>query len=106
MGPGDGPLRFGQAGEIRVTVVAPLYLGAGELQQILTWRSDGAWKVYEEVSYLGTVGDQTLRSNPGLPFEYASIYASIIQKLNDDEGSKLIGVPELDSIRDPGAAAG
>lgn len=106
MGPGDGPLRFGQAGEIRVTVVAPLYLGAGELQQVITWRSDGAWKVYEEVSYLGVVGDQTLGSNPGLPFEYASIYASIIQKLNDDDGFRLLGVPELDEIKDPRCTGG
>lgn len=106
MGPGNGPIRFGQAGEIRVTVVAPLYLGAGELQQVLTWRSDGAWKVYEEVSYLGVVGDQTLGSNPGLPFEYVSIYASIIQKLNDDDGFKLLGVPELDAIKDPRCTGG
>ena len=106
MGIGDGPIRFGQAGEIRVTVVAPLYLGAGELQQVLTWRSDGAWKVYEDVSYQGIVGDQTLGSNPGLPFEYASIYASIIQKLNDDNGFKLLGVPELDAIKDPQCTGG
>lgn len=101
LGPGDGPLRFGQSGAIRVTVEVPLYLGAGVLQQVLTWRSDGAWKVFEEISYREMVGEETLAPSPGLPFEYASMYASIIQKLNDDEGAKLLGVPELDEIIDP-----
>lgn len=104
--PGNGPLRFGQSGEIRVTIVVPLYLGAGELQQVITWRSDGAWKIYEEIGYEGIKGEETLWSNPGLPFEYASMYASIIQKLNDDSGAKLVGVPELDEITDPECAGG
>lgn len=106
LGPGDGPLRFGQSGEIRVTIVVPLYLGAGELQQVISWRSDGAWKIYEEIGYDGTKGEETLWSNPGLPFEYASMYASIIQKLNDDSGAKLVGVPELDQITDPQCVGG
>ncbi len=106
MGLGNGPLRFGQSGEIRVTVVLPLYLGAGELQQVVIWRSDGAWKVYEEIGYQSVAGEQTLWSNPGLPFEYASLYASIIQKLNDDSGAKLLGVAELDEIINPECTGG
>lgn len=102
----NGPLRFGQTGEIRVTVESPLYLGAGSLQQVLTWRSDGAWRVFEEIGYRGTVGEEHVELAPGLPFEYASLYASLIQKLNDDEGFKLIGFPALDEIQDPECRSG
>ena len=100
-GPGNGPLRYGQSGEVRVTVESPLYLGAGWLNQVLTWRSDGAWKLFEEIGYRGIVGDEHLEPNPGLPFQYASLYASLIQKLNDDEGFKLIGFAPLDAVVDP-----
>lgn len=106
MGPGEGPIRFAQLGEIRVTVESPLYLGAGALEQVLTWRSDGAWRVFEEIGYRGTAGEEHLDPNPGLPFEYASLYASLIQKLNDDEGFKLIGFPALDEIQDPECRSG
>ncbi|MDE2677161.1 MAG: hypothetical protein F4087_09275 [Gemmatimonadetes bacterium] len=106
MGIGNGPLRFGQSGEIRVTVESPLYLGAGWLRQVLTWRSDGAWRVIEEIGYRGTVGEEHTEPAPGLPFEYASLYASLIQKLNDDEGFKLIGFPALDEIQDPECRSG
>ncbi|MCY4573065.1 MAG: hypothetical protein OXF01_09710 [Gemmatimonadetes bacterium] len=104
--PPNGPLRFGQSGEIRVTVESPLYLGAGSLQQVITWRSDGAWRVFEEIGYRGTVGEEHLEPNPGLPFEYASLYASLIQKLNDDEGFRLIRFPALDEVRDPECRSG
>ena len=89
-----------------VTVESPLYLGAGSLQQVLTWRSDGAWSVFEEIGYRGTVGEEHLEPSPGLPFEYASLYASLIQKLNDDEGFKLIGFPALDEVQDPECRSG
>ena len=98
---GNGPLRFGQSGEVRITVESPLYLGAGWLHQVLTWRSDGAWKLFEEIGYREIVGDEHLVPNPGLPFQYASLYASLIQKLNDDEGFKLIGYAPLDAVQDP-----
>lgn len=104
--PPNGPLRFGQTGEIRVTVESPLYLGAGSLQQVLTWRSDGAWRLFEEIGYRGAAGEEHVERAPGLPFEYASLYASLIQKLNDDEGFKLIGFPALDEIRDPECRSG
>ena len=104
--PPNGPLRFGQTGEIRVTVESPLYLGAGSLQQVLTWRSDGTWRVFEEIGYRGTVGEEHVERAPGLPFEYASLYASLIQKLNDDEGFKLIGFPALDEIQNPECRSG
>ncbi len=104
--PENGPLRFGQKGEIRVTIDSPLYLGAGWLKQVVTWRSDGAWRVFEEIGYRGTVGDQHLEPSPGLPFEYASLYASLIQKLNDDEGFRLVGFAALDEVRDPQCRVG
>lgn len=102
----NGPLRFGQTGEIRVTLVSPLYLGAGSLRQVLTWRSDGAWRVFEEISYQGIAGEEQLEPSPGVPIEYASLYASLIQKLNDDKGFRLIGFPALDEVRDPECPAG
>ena len=104
--PPIGPLRFGQSGEIRVTVESPLYLGAGSLHQVLTWRSDGAWRVYEEIGYRGTVGEEHVEPAPGLPFEYASMYASLIQKLNDDAGFRLIRYPALNEIQDPECRSG
>ena len=106
MVPPNGPFRFGQRWEISATIESPLYLGAGRLQQVLTWRSDGAWRVYEEISYLNTVGEEQLDPNPGLPFEYASLYASLIQKLNDDEGFNLIGFPGLDAVQNPECRSG
>ena len=60
--------RFGQAGEIRVTVETPLQGGIGWLQHVLTWQSDGAWKLFEEIGYDGRVGDEHMTRNPGLPF--------------------------------------
>lgn len=104
--PPNGPFRFGQRGEISATIESPLYLGAGRLQQVLTWRSDGAWRVFEEISYRNTVGEEQLDPNPGLPFEYASLYASLIQKLNDDEGFKLIRFPDLDEVQNPECRSG
>ena len=54
-GPTEVSLRFGQVGEITVTVRAPLLVGeeAGELQQILTWGSTGPWVLKELISYRG-----------------------------------------------------
>ncbi len=106
MVPPNGPFRFGQRGEISVTIESPLYLGAGLLQQGLSWRSDGAWRVFEEISYRRTVGEEHLEPNPGVPLEYASQYASLIQKLNDDEGFNLIGFSDLDEVQNPECRSG
>ena len=106
MGPGPGPLRFGQQGEIRITIDSPLYLGAGWLKQVVTWRSDGAWRVFEEIGYRGVVGDRHVEPSPGLPYEYAALYASLIQKLNDDEGFSLVGFAALDDVKDPQCRSG
>ncbi len=71
-------VRFGQLGEVEVGVVAPLLFGegVGELQQILTWGSSGAWVLREIISYRGLLGDETVIQSKGDPVAYASAYAS------------------------------
>lgn len=97
-----GTLRFGQVGEIRVTLVVPLLFNqsAGELQQVLTWSSSGAWQLREAVSYRGLEGDQQLRQNRAHAGAYASAYAGLITQLNETPGVQLFG-PELDPALDP-----
>jgi hypothetical protein len=60
--------------------------GSGELQQILTWGSSGAWVLREIISYRGLEGDETVTKNTGDPVAYASIYASLITQLNETGG--------------------
>ncbi len=91
-----GSLRFGQVGEVRVSVITPLIVvrGAtltveGELQQILTWTAQGPWQVYEMVSYRGLVGDETLVKSRGEQATFAAAYASLITQLNDTQELKL-----------------
>lgn len=102
-----GALRFGQVGEIRVTVVAPLIANEwpGELQQILTWTSDGRWQLRESVSYRGLPGDEQLRSDGGQGRAYASAYAALITQLNETEGLRLF-VPDLDPTLKPVCSLG
>lgn len=94
--PPIGTLRFGQIGEIRVSVLAPLLFGEGEgeVQQILTWGSSGAWMLREQISYRGLLGDETIRRSVGDPRAYASAYASLITQLNEAAGLELF-IPEL-----------
>ena len=106
VGMGNGFLRFGQDGEIRVSVEAPLQGGVGWLQQVLTWNSDGAWKLFEEIGYRGTVGEEGINANPGLPLQFAGSYATLITQLNDHDGSKLLGVPDLDADLNPDCGVG
>ncbi len=95
--PPPDTLRFGQIGEIRVNVVAPLVFGEGigELQQILTWGSTGAWVLREVISYRGLEGDESMRRSKGDPGAYASFYASLITQLNEFEGIKLFPLEDL-----------
>ncbi len=94
--------RFGQIGEVRITVVAPLFFGEGEgeLQQVLTWSSTGAWQLREAISYRGLPGDEELKRNQGNPGTYASAYAALITQLNEAPGLKLF-IPELSQDLDP-----
>jgi hypothetical protein len=95
--PPPDTLRFGQIGEVQVTIVAPRVFGegTGELQQILTWGSTGTWVLREVISYRGLMGDESLRRNHGDPGAYASFYASLITQLNEIDGIKLFPLEEV-----------
>jgi hypothetical protein len=81
-------------GEVEVGVVHPIVAGggAGELQQILTWGSSGAWVLREILSYRDLQGDETVEKNEGDPVAYASVYASLITQLNELDGVELFSV--------------
>lgn len=93
-----GAHRFGQVGEMRLTLVVPLVFNdlEGELQQILTWNSSGAWQLRESMSYRGLSGDENLRRNPGVPADFAAAYATRITQFNDDPVLQLFspGLPQ------------
>ena len=98
VGPGTN-FRFGQVGEIRVQIVTPLP-GArgldGELQQALTWNSEGPWQLFESIAYRGLVGDESVSQGFGDP----GSYADVILQLNETPGLELF-VEELDPDLDP-----
>ncbi|MEZ4424816.1 MAG: hypothetical protein R3E98_15500 [Gemmatimonadota bacterium] len=103
-----GQFRFGQLGEIRVTVVSPLIVvqngtasTQGELQQVFSWNSNGAWQILESVSYQGRVGDQDLMRAPGNPAFYQGGYATLITHLNDTPALQLLGIEDLDPDLSP-----
>ena len=93
-----GATRYGQAGEIRVHLIAPVSFSGGELQQVLNWSSSGSWQLSESISYKGNVGDETLTRSQGSD---AGAYASLITHLNETDGLKLF-IPELDPNLEPG----
>lgn len=98
-GPGGfGTLRFGQIGEVEVRVRAPLNGGVGWQEQLLTWESSGAWRLYEEIGYREVVGEQSLTPNPGIPELFATAYASFIDGVNTNDGWKLFLEPALPSL--------
>lgn len=93
--PPPDTVRFGQLGEVEVGIVHPLVSEArsGELQQILTWGSSGAWVLREIISYRGLQGDETVIKSSGNPVAYASAYASFIAAVNqNDSGVELFSV--------------
>lgn len=102
-----GTLRFGQVGEMRLTLVVPLLFNEqeGELQQILTWSSSGAWQLRESISYRGLSGDETLRKHGGSPGDYAAAYATRITQFNDDSALRLF-TPELPRSLEPACTDG
>lgn len=96
-------LRFGQSGEVQVQVITPLMLGAGELRQLVRWRSSGEWQLFESISYRGLVGDESRRSSRG----DAAAYAEFIAQINQNPALTLF-IHELDASLvpdcDPGTA--
>lgn len=94
-------LRFGQLGEVRVRIQAPLALDAGELQQVLTWNSNGAWQLRESISYRELTGDEHLVRSSGDPGAFASAYASLITQVNETRGLELF-IEALSPDLEPG----
>lgn len=98
---GPDVLHFGQVGQVRATVRAPLNGGIGWQLQELTWESGGGWELFEEIGYKEAVGETTLTPNPGVAEIFASSYASFINGVNANNGWKLFGVEGLDSAEEP-----
>lgn len=103
-GPDIETLRFGQLGEIRVTIIQPriqpFQVALGELQQTLTWSSSGPWRLAERISYRGRLGDEQVRVSEGDPDLLATAYAQIITQLNETAGLELF-IDELDPLLRP-----
>lgn len=81
-----------------MSLVVPLSFerAPGELQQVLTWTSEGAWQLRETISYRGLPGDETLVMHPGQAGTYAAAYASLITQLNETGSLRLFvdGLPQ------------
>lgn len=93
MGPPDQSW-FGSDGHVRVSVEVPLQGGIGWMQQVLTWESDGAWKLYEEIGYGSVAGDDEQVRNRGLPYLYAARYENLLQLAIDNRGTRLWEPPD------------
>ena len=89
---GPGVYRFGSDGLVRVVVEVPLQAGTGWMRQVLTWQSDGAWKLFEQIGYDSVVGDENDLKNPGLPYVYAANYLSLLHLVNENRGTRLWGL--------------
>ena len=64
------------------------------MRQVLTWNSEGAWNLLEEIGYDSVVGDQSLLRNRGLPYTFAANYLSLLHLINDNGGTKLWGLSD------------
>ena len=104
-------LRFGQSGQVVVDVATPLRLllpvspVEGELRQVLTWRSTGAWQFFESIAYRGTVGSETTTRSPGIPVAFASAYATLVTQINSTPGLDLF-IEGLDPDLNPDCMPG
>jgi hypothetical protein len=104
-------LRFGQSGQLVVEVLTPRPAFPtqspvsapfpasveGELRQILTWRSNGAWQLFESIAYRGELGSEATTRSPGIPGAFASAFASVITHIN---GTGPLGL--FIDVLDPG----
>lgn len=97
-------LRFGQSGQLVVEVVTPRQSppsrGKGELRQALTWRSTGAWQLFESIAYRGVVGSETTTRSPGLPAAFTASYATLITQIHGAAGLDLF-IEDLDPNLNP-----
>jgi len=71
--------RFGQVGEVTLSVDVPLRFnqGEGKLLQVLTWNSSGVWQIRESISYRTLPGDDDLDREEGDPAEYAYLIVQL-----------------------------
>lgn len=98
-------LRFGQIGEVRLKLEAPLLLGLGSLDQTIIWNSDGPFQIEESISYRGAVGDRTVTRVVENPEVLAGSYAQWIAQVNDVPALRLFS-EELDRELDPDCSIG
>ena len=80
-GPREQP--FGRIGDVTIRVVSPLNQGAGELNHVVEWSSDGPWKSTERIYYGGVLGDATILWSVGDVPSLARTYANWIDLVND-----------------------
>jgi hypothetical protein len=69
-------------GEIRIRLVTPLPGPdgpEGELQEALTWNSDGPWQLFESIAYRSVVGDESLTRGLTDPGDYAALLIQLIE---------------------------
>ena len=92
-------LRFGQIGRVLIEVSAPLGTGVGELQQTLSWRSDGPWESAERISYRGSLGDETVARSSDDPGRLARSYARWLERDHPSASASLReGLSEMFTI--------
>jgi hypothetical protein len=92
-----GTSRFGQVGVVEMSLMAPLPLESGRVEQRITWRSNGDWTLREEIFYRDVSGDATVRGLEGDRNVSAGVYAQWIAQVNEGPGVDL-----FDSEVDPG----
>ncbi len=97
-------LRFAQSGQVAVEVLAPQrgLLADGELRQTLTWRSTGAWQLFESIAYRGRIGAEATTRSPGIPGAFLAAYAELILLVNGKELDLFKG--DLNPALDPSCA--
>ena len=85
-GNGPGDLPYGRTGEARIQVHTPLGK-QGALEQTVLWRSNGTWRLTEQILYKGVLGDETVRQSTEDPVTLASRYGSWITLVNARGGA-------------------
>jgi hypothetical protein len=67
----------------------------GSLTQTLTWRSTGAWSLYEAISYRGLVGDASLITEDAV---FGDAYARFIKHIHETPGLALFVAELSDTV--------
>jgi hypothetical protein len=97
----DG-LPFGRTGEVRIQVHTPLLIGdapVGALEQILSWHSNGTWRLAEQIYYKNGLGDETVRRSTEDAGTLAQRYAEWITRVNAPGGAvQLVELLDADLV--------